>query len=157
IPSPMSGRVEKIHVHPGETVSVGAPLISFADADGGGRAPMAAPAAAVSAAAPTPRTQSPPARDGGPVPATPATRRLARELGVDLRQVRGTGAAGRVTDADVHAAASRDITQPASDSREVSPAASVPRSSPSARAEATRQASSAGEPAGQPLESAPLA
>jgi len=157
IPSPMSGRVEKIHVQPGETVSVGAPLITFADTDAVGRAPMAAPAAAVSAAASTPRTQALPARDGGPVPATPATRRLARELGVDLRQVKGTGAAGRVTDADVHAAASRDIAQPASDSRGVSPAASVPRSSSSLSAEATQQASPAGEPAGRPLESAPLA
>src|SRR5215470_12537934 len=41
----------------------------------------------------------------GPVPATPATRRLARELGVDLRAVRGTGPGGRVTDDDVTAAA----------------------------------------------------
>src|SRR5262249_48046005 len=40
----------------------------------------------------------------GPVPATPATRRLARELGVDLRAVRGTGPGGRVTDDDVKAA-----------------------------------------------------
>jgi pyruvate dehydrogenase E2 component (dihydrolipoamide acetyltransferase) len=39
------------------------------------------------------------------VPATPATRRLARELGVDLGAVRGTGPAGRVTDVDVRAAA----------------------------------------------------
>jgi len=35
------------------------------------------------------------------VPATPATRRLARELGIDLRAVRGTGPGGRVTDDDV--------------------------------------------------------
>jgi pyruvate dehydrogenase E2 component (dihydrolipoamide acetyltransferase) len=40
----------------------------------------------------------------GPVPATPATRRLARELGVDLRVVRGTGPGGRVTDDDVRGA-----------------------------------------------------
>ncbi len=32
----MSGRVEKIHVQPGQTVKVGAPLISFADAGDGG-------------------------------------------------------------------------------------------------------------------------
>src|SRR5207248_6427534 len=46
----------------------------------------------------------PPAVGTGPVPATPATRRLARELGVDLRAVRGTGPGGRVTDDDVKAA-----------------------------------------------------
>jgi pyruvate dehydrogenase E2 component (dihydrolipoamide acetyltransferase) len=46
-----------------------------------------------------------PAEHAGPVPATPATRRLARELGVELRAVRGSGPAGRVTDDDVRAAA----------------------------------------------------
>src|SRR5262249_40316710 len=40
----------------------------------------------------------------GPVPAAPATRRLARELGVDLALVTGTGPGGRVTDDDVRAA-----------------------------------------------------
>jgi len=40
----------------------------------------------------------------GPVPAAPATRRLARELGVDLAVVRGSGPGGRVTDDDVRAA-----------------------------------------------------
>src|SRR5262245_21689838 len=40
----------------------------------------------------------------GPVPATPATRRLARELGVDLARVRATGPGGRVTGDDVRAA-----------------------------------------------------
>src|SRR5262245_34226959 len=40
----------------------------------------------------------------GPVPAAPATRRLARELGVDLSSVRGSGPGGRVTDDDVRAA-----------------------------------------------------
>jgi pyruvate dehydrogenase E2 component (dihydrolipoamide acetyltransferase) len=41
------------------------------------------------------------------VPATPATRRLARELGVDLTTVTGSGPGGRVTDEDVRAAAGR--------------------------------------------------
>ena len=47
---------------------------------------------------------APGANSSGPVPATPATRRLARELGVDLRAVRATGPGGRVTDDDVRAA-----------------------------------------------------
>jgi pyruvate dehydrogenase E2 component (dihydrolipoamide acetyltransferase) len=103
IPSPMSGRVEKIHVQAGQTVKVGAPLISFADADAGG---AAAPAPATGAAAP-PGTDAGPARARAtaPVAATPATRRLARELGVDLQAVAGTGPGGRITDADVRAAA----------------------------------------------------
>src|SRR5262245_7525559 len=98
IPSPMSGRVEKIHVTPHQTVRVGEVLVSFED---GGR--LTAPPI-------PPQRVSPPgpllARQG-PVPATPSTRRLARELGVDLRSVRGSGSGGRVTDDDVRAAAGR--------------------------------------------------
>jgi pyruvate dehydrogenase E2 component (dihydrolipoamide acetyltransferase) len=50
---------------------------------------------------------------GGPVPATPATRRLARELGVDLRTVRASGPGGRVLDTDVRAAATGASGAPA--------------------------------------------
>jgi pyruvate dehydrogenase E2 component (dihydrolipoamide acetyltransferase) len=117
IPSPMSGRVERVHIKPGQTVKVGEPLISFADAadaPGSAAAPGAAstqapaarrPASAAAPGAPPP-SRAEPARPAGPVPATPATRRLARELGVELRAVRGSGPGGRVTDDDVRAAAS---------------------------------------------------
>src|SRR6266478_368092 len=92
IPSPLAGRVEKIHVEPGQTVKVGEVLVTFADGDGA-RPGSAAPAA--------------PARPAvdGPVPAAPATRRLARELSVDLHAVRCSGPGGRILDADVRAAA----------------------------------------------------
>jgi pyruvate dehydrogenase E2 component (dihydrolipoamide acetyltransferase) len=115
IPSPMGGRVEKVHVRAGQTVRVGAVLVTFADAEDGGRPPAGRPAAAAVPAPRRPSRESPPAAAAaptpappprtGPVPATPATRRLARELGVDLRTVRGSGPAGRVTDEDVRAAA----------------------------------------------------
>jgi len=116
IPSPMGGRVEKIHVAPGQTVKVGAVLVTFADAgapaqataSAGPRAaapatpaPAGAPRRAVTQAAASPAV---PAHAGGPVAATPSTRRLARELGVDLRAVRGRGPGGRILDADVRAA-----------------------------------------------------
>jgi pyruvate dehydrogenase E2 component (dihydrolipoamide acetyltransferase) len=90
IPSPMAGRVEKIHVQPGQTVKVGEVLVTFGDGA----------AAATPAVAP-----ATPAAHGAPAPATPSTRRLARELGVDLRALRGSGPGGRVTDDDVRAAA----------------------------------------------------
>jgi len=102
IPSPFAGRVEKIHVHPGQTVKVGQPLVSFADG-GGAAAPSVATAPASAGLAAQPRPQ--PRGDGGPVAAAPSTRRLARELGVSLRAVRGTGPGGRVTDDDVRASA----------------------------------------------------
>jgi pyruvate dehydrogenase E2 component (dihydrolipoamide acetyltransferase) len=128
IPSPMGGRVEKIHVQPGQTVKVGQVLVTFGD----GAAPPAKPAGATRDAARTPGTEArtagvdgrgaraappPPAdapsRREGPVPATPSTRRLARELAVDLREVAGTGPGGRVSDDDVRAAATRPGTAPA--------------------------------------------
>ena len=100
IPSPVAGRVTKIHVQPGQTVKVGAVLVTFEEQGGRGQVPSlettlardlppAAPAVGATQRAPA---------------ATPATRRLARELGVDLRTVRGTGPGGRVTDDDVRAA-----------------------------------------------------
>jgi len=55
----------------------------------------------------TDEDQEPAGRDTGPVPATPATPRLARELEVDLRSLEGSGPDGRVLDRDVRAAADR--------------------------------------------------
>src|SRR3989441_4342721 len=117
IPSPLTGRVTQIHVQPGQTVKVGAVLVTFDEEGGRGeagregapplgttlaRSPLPAPSPTRAPSSPTPPTPS----HVGPVAATPATRRLARELGVDLRTVRsGTGPGGRVTDDDVRAAA----------------------------------------------------
>jgi pyruvate dehydrogenase E2 component (dihydrolipoamide acetyltransferase) len=110
IPSPLSGRVLTIHVQPHQTVKVGTVLVTFADAEDTAQpAPGTRPP--TPAAGPTsraPEAPTPPASASahrGPVPATPATRRLARELRVDLRVVRGTGSGGRVTDDDVRSAA----------------------------------------------------
>ncbi len=123
IPSPMSGRVEKIHVQPGQTVKVGAVLVTFADAGGGAAPRQAAPATATAAVAPAAPAveKTAPRPEGGPVAATPATRRLARELGVDLAAVRGSGPGGRVTDEDVRAATAKPRP-----SAPVSPAAARP-------------------------------
>jgi pyruvate dehydrogenase E2 component (dihydrolipoamide acetyltransferase) len=147
IPSPMSGRVEKIHVSPNQTVRVGQVLVTFADVAGGagkqaadtldptrrlapeprttvgnGRARQAAPD---TPSAREPVTASTSAQRTGPVPATPATRRLARELGVDLHAVRASGPGGRVTDDDVRAAAGGPSPAPAA-SPAAAPATAAP-------------------------------
>ena len=118
IPSPMAGRVEKVHVHAGQTVKVGQVLVEFGDAGAPASRPATDPTRKLApeptpvidggrargASAPAPAHAAPAARTG-PVPATPSTRRLARELGVDLQAVSGSGPGGRVTDDDVRAAA----------------------------------------------------
>ena len=137
IPSPVGARVEKIHVHPGQTVKVGQVLVSFGDgaAPPGPRPaatldPTRTPAPAVTGAgraaqAPAAPAEAPPRREG-PAPATPATRRLARELGVDLRAVNGRGPGGRVTDDDVRAAAGTAATAPPSAPSATSPSGRAP-------------------------------
>lgn len=100
IPAPYAGRVEKLFAAKGEVVRVGAPLIGFAGeaADTGtvvGELEPQHAAPPVTAAA---------AHAAG-VRATPAVRALARELGVDLAAVKGTGPDGAVTSADVRRAA----------------------------------------------------
>src|SRR5712691_7596951 len=107
IPSPVGGRVTRIHVQPGQTVKVGDVLVTFDEAPGArtgreGESPSSTTTTTTGlrgAPAPPSRSAAPasvagataPARASGPVAATPATRRLARELGVDLRAVRASG------------------------------------------------------------------
>jgi pyruvate dehydrogenase E2 component (dihydrolipoamide acetyltransferase) len=108
LPSPFGGRVATVHVQAGQRVKVGAVLLSFADAAGAAPKAPPSPASSPRATAPAPTAAhgagAPPAT-GLPPAATPATRRLARELGVELAHVRGTGAGGRILDEDVRAAA----------------------------------------------------
>ncbi len=109
LPSPVAGRVARIHVKPGETVKVGAVLFTFDGVEAGPAARAPSPAARPAQAAP-PTGPAEPRRT--PAPATPATRRLAREVGVDLATIRGTGPGGRITDDDVRAAAKRPAAAP---------------------------------------------
>jgi pyruvate dehydrogenase E2 component (dihydrolipoamide acetyltransferase) len=88
IPSPAAGVVTSIVVSEGEVVPVGTVLVVI-----GGRAD----AKAVSDTAARSLTPETPDK----VRATPLVRRLAEELGVDLATISGTGAQGRITEADV--------------------------------------------------------
>ncbi|MFH1812218.1 MAG: dihydrolipoamide acetyltransferase family protein [Pseudomonadota bacterium] len=118
IPSPKGGTVVSLGGKVGDTVHVGAILTVIDDGSGGARAtPAATPPAATKPATASPATpdavpSAPPAAASRPVPAAPATRRLARELGVDLRQVPATGPAGRVTADDVQRFAQQGISTP---------------------------------------------
>jgi pyruvate dehydrogenase E2 component (dihydrolipoamide acetyltransferase) len=123
VPSPLEGVVQEIKVSVGDTVSEGTLLLTVTAPDAAEEEqakeslaepaeqetaeeepktsePPAAPAAeaAEPAAAPEPAAQS-----DAPPYASPGTRRLARELGVDLAQVTGSGRKGRITGDDVRA------------------------------------------------------
>lgn len=107
IPSPKDGTIAKILVKEGEVVKVGRAIVVIEFA---GSAPAAAaPAPAEQKSQPAPVQTAPVAQVlQGPAPqdrvlAAPATRRLARELGIDITSVKGTGPNGRVTDDDLRA------------------------------------------------------
>ena len=104
IPSPAAGVVTSILVAEGDVVPVGTVLVVI----GGDAADVGAPVTAEPAAptaATMSRAQSPSHGSGGRVQATPLVRKVAQELGVELATVSGTGPSGRVTEADVRAAA----------------------------------------------------
>nr|BFD65817.1 dihydrolipoyllysine-residue acetyltransferase [Bdellovibrio sp. HAGR004] len=120
VPTPVAGLVKELKFKAGEVVKVGSTMITLESAGGAASAPAPAapsagpvqPAPAHSAAtaakaapAATASTSAgifPPVADSK-VLATPATRRLAREMGVDINSLTGTGLAGRVTREDVMA------------------------------------------------------
>jgi pyruvate dehydrogenase E2 component (dihydrolipoamide acetyltransferase) len=111
------GVLERILVPEGESAPIGAPIGVLGDgtAPAGGEPPAAAPAperpaepAPAPARAPEPAGPAPDRRP----PASPLARRLARERGVDLSAVRGSGPQGRVVRADIEAAAARAAERP---------------------------------------------
>lgn len=123
LPCPVAGKIVSLAGGVGEVLHVGQVVAVIDDGAGASevapasgtpgpqvgpptRAAALTPAAGVAptpaaAVAPAPATAAP---SGGPVAAAPATRRLARELGVDLRGVEATGPGGRVTSEDVQRA-----------------------------------------------------
>jgi 2-oxoglutarate dehydrogenase E2 component (dihydrolipoamide succinyltransferase) len=97
IPSPGSGVIARILVPEGTTVDVGAELVVIdTDAAGSDSAPAPRPAAAAVPAAPAEATSA----EGGPR-SSPLARRIAEDEGLSLDQLKGTGAGGRITKADV--------------------------------------------------------
>ena len=97
IPSPYTAKVAAILVKPGDIVKVGDVLINFSNGEAAEKEPEEQPVKTDDAATPVTAATT----KSGPVPASPATRRLARELGIDLHHVTPTGPGGVVTAEDV--------------------------------------------------------
>jgi pyruvate dehydrogenase E2 component (dihydrolipoamide acetyltransferase) len=133
VPSPQAGRVLKVLVKEGDTVEVGAAIIALEPLEGAAAVPPeekapaedkppAAPIAGLTKAEPptqaeTPRRAAPPPKpsetprptpeaeepSSAAVPAAPSVRRFAREIGVDIAGVQGSGPGGRISIDDVKA------------------------------------------------------
>jgi pyruvate/2-oxoglutarate dehydrogenase complex dihydrolipoamide acyltransferase (E2) component len=102
IPSPAAGKVARILVAEGETVAVGTVLVVIGE---DGAAPGDEQPRAEAPPVTSPRQAPGHAPAGQRVRATPLVRRLAKELGVDLEALGGSGPQGRVTEEDVRSAA----------------------------------------------------
>ena len=119
VPAPAAGTITELRAEEGAVVPVGsvlfvlekaggaadapapaAPAEDAPAADGGAAAPAAQPAAGATATATAP---APPKRTNGRVLAVPSARRVARELGIDLGEVPGSGRSGVIRRADVEA------------------------------------------------------
>ncbi len=152
VPSPRAGTIKTLHGNDGDTIKVGAPFVTYEggpdDAPAATPAPASAPASAQASTAPA---DDEPQEDQGSVVgqmsdhtpgmssadgkalASPAVRRQARDAGVDINTITGTGIGGRVTAKDVRSAA--DGSAPV----KTAPAPSAPSSTPVARPAETRR------------------
>ena len=137
VPAPFAGVVKEMKIKPGDKVSEGAPILSLEVSDG---APVPATAAPQKPAAPAPapttaaQTAAPaakpaPATAAMPLPqpavgpideagfskahASPSVRRFARELGVDLARVKGSGPKERIVKEDIANFVKNAMSQPA--------------------------------------------
>ncbi len=129
VPAPFGGKLVSLTVKVGDKVSQGS-VIATVETQGAAPAAVAAPAEAPAQAAPAPApapVAAPAAQSRPPVPhhpsagaqpntgavhASPAVRRLAREFGVDLTQVKGTGRKGRILKEDVQAYVKYELSRP---------------------------------------------
>ena len=117
IPSPVSGVVSSLNGEAGDMIAVGSALVEFDSED---TLPAAGPVAAAepeveAASEPEPEPETEPASEPDPEPApapaapsgralaSPALRRRAREAGIDIAQISGSGPSGRIRNADLDA------------------------------------------------------
>ncbi len=107
--SDVAGTLSEILVQEGDTVAIGTPIARVGDSEEG---PVASPAGEAEEAAPEAPTTATTAPAAAPAPeadgrpkASPLARRLAKEKGLDLNQLQGSGPGGRIVKADVESAA----------------------------------------------------
>ncbi len=132
VPSPAAGKITEIVVKVGDKVSMGS-LVAKLDAGGqagqissdqedeadakeeedAAEAPNTSPVAPSDLPPRPPKAAGPAIADFSGVHAGPAVRRLGRELGLDLNQIKGTGEKGRITREDLKAALSKGAAPPA--------------------------------------------
>ena len=109
VPAPLSGIVREIRLKTGDKVSEGSIILvlttSDASAKAGSAAPSSAPASHAPAAAPVAAAGAVDEKAFALAYAGPAVRKLARELGVDLGKVKGSGDHGRILREDVETSA----------------------------------------------------
>ena len=125
VPAPFAGVVKELKIKPGDKVSEGAAILSMEISEGAAAAAPVAAAPQKTAAAPTPAPAAMPAptrQDSAPAAineegfsrahASPSVRRFARELGVDLGRVKGSGPKQRVLKEDVAGFVKTALAQP---------------------------------------------
>ncbi len=115
LPSPVTGTIEDLKYPEGSKVKVGDVIVVIKGAPEEKKAPpVQAKAEEKAVEAKKPEVKAPPAEEKKvPVLATPATRMLAKQLGVNIETVKGTGPVGRITDEDVKKAAGKPPEKPA--------------------------------------------
>jgi len=133
IPSPIAGTLSEVLVEEGKTVAINTIVAKISDDDGAAAKPAelkpaeaskpadapkpaakAAPAPQAAPAPPPPPAAAPPEEPGeSSGPLSPLVRRMAREQNIDLSQVKGTGAGGRITKQDLEAHTTQAPAKPA--------------------------------------------
>jgi pyruvate dehydrogenase E2 component (dihydrolipoamide acetyltransferase) len=141
-----NGVLTKVLVPAGETVPIGRPIALIGEepgqaAAGSAAPPSAAPPSAAEATQPAPPRPETPPEPAAPGPTagtairtSPLARAIARDHGLDLTTVRGTGPGGRIVRADVEAAVAAHDTAPAAPSSAAPAPAAAPGVAPVATA-----------------------
>jgi pyruvate dehydrogenase E2 component (dihydrolipoamide acetyltransferase) len=125
-----AGVLEQIVVPAGETVPIGTVVAVVGSGEGAAAAPAAPAKVPAEVAAPVPAPAPAPPGNGERVKASPMARAVARDLGVDLSTLAGSGPGGRIVKADVESALRAPTAEPALAAPAAAPAPAAPASAP---------------------------